>query len=207
MTTLQSSPVGRQLTIDEAEEFSVLMEVGRGGRLRSTEARRSVSATDAHGAAAAWLVERIKETNGNDRYVIGLVAHIGRYEDPFEGADQLYQLWRKERVAPMYEGDIVPGGEKGGGGPTITLRTARRLIQFVRDNFPLDVHSDFARGMTFECGCLVLERYLAKYQDPDGPISPKLAYEIQCFAGVAYVDRVPSPYLPNPHLLTSESPQ
>ena len=195
MSTLQSSPTGRALTETEAEELKGLMEVGRGGRLTSAEARRSISATDAHGAAAAWLVKRIKETNGDERYVVGYVAHIGRFEDPFEGADQLYQLWRKERVAPMHEGDIVPSGGKGGGGPTITLRTARRLIQFVRDNFPLDVHSDFARGMTFECGCLVLERYLAKYKDLDGPISRRLAYEIQCFAGVAYVDRQPSPYL------------
>ncbi len=194
MTTLESFPTHPIISDDESAEFKRLLSVGTAavpyGHAREFPGPQTLSHV---GAAGVWLAERIKATNGHERYVIGLVAQIGRWEFPLQGAEQLFEWWKKERVPEMWDGEVVDPANPLGHAikrKTITLAAARRLIQFVRDHYPLEVPSEHAPGMTYAQGCDVLEKLLPKNDDPLVPISPKLAHQIQCFAGVAFEQHV-----------------
>jgi hypothetical protein len=165
-------------------------------------------------AAGQWLAAEIKATNGHSLYVPGLVAHVARFEHPLLGSKALFDWWKAERVPTMHPTDFVPYDHKTDrlsrlkpctsfgiqgtialhrAGPTTTIHlgAAQRLLQFIRNHHEsLDVQSEYLRRMTYREGCDALEKCLPKSNDPTTPLPVILAYVIQCFAGVAFDQRV-----------------
>lgn len=213
--TTPTSP--RSLThADTHAEFQRLIVHGNAS-IPWTSLRRSIGIDHNVSAAGQWLAAEIKATNGHSRYVPGLVAHIARFEHPLLGSKALFDWWKAERVPAMDEGDFVPLAPKKAkldlarkvelridrdrskrlvirhdvATKTITLGAAQRLLAFIRNHAEsLDVPSEYLENMTYREGCDALEKCLPQTTDTLAPIPIILAYVIQCFAGVAYVERV-----------------
>ncbi len=196
MTTFDSFPTHHPLRPEEEAEFARLLAVGTAeipyGHARHFPGQGTLSHL---GIAGIWLAERIKATNGHERYVPGLIAQIGRWEFPLQGAEQLFEWWKREKVPAMETGEVIDAQTSSTGvgsarRKTITIGAARRLIQFVRDKYQLNLPSEYAPGLTYAQGCETLEKFLPNDMDASTPIAPKLAHEIQSFAGVAFDQRV-----------------